>query len=113
MTSRKVKRFVVYKNGEEFTVGTAREIAEKLKCTDAYVRKLCDKPRGPQYPITVYVGEGEWTLYKGDEFITTDTIDVIAKMMGVKEGTVKFYSSPAYLDRVKKRKPYYAAEEIM
>lgn len=41
----------------------------------------------------------EYALYKGEEIIEIGTIKEIAKSQNVKEKTILFYQSPAYLRR--------------
>ena len=41
----------------------------------------------------------EFTLYKKGEPLITGTIKAIAKFLGVKEDTVRFYGSPTYRKR--------------
>lgn len=50
--------------------------------------------------------EKEYYLYEGDEVIATGTIKEIAKKMGVKENTIKFYKNPSYLKRRENGKKY-------
>ena len=45
----------------------------------------------------------EYALYKGDEFIDLGTVTELAKRNGLSERTINFYSSPAYLKRIKKK----------
>ena len=39
--------------------------------------------------------EKVYALYQGDKFITVGTVKEIANELGIKEETVRFYSSPA------------------
>lgn len=41
----------------------------------------------------------EFTLYKKGMPVTTGTIKAIAKFLGVKENTVRFYGAPSYRKR--------------
>ena len=41
----------------------------------------------------------EYALYKGDEFIAIGTIKELAKMQGVKEETIRYYTSKVYRKR--------------
>lgn len=50
--------------------------------------------------------EKEYYLYEGDEVIATGTIKEIAKKMGVKEDTIRFYKNPSYLKRRENAKNY-------
>ena len=43
----------------------------------------------------------EYALYKGDELVMIGTVDELAKHEGVEEDTIRFYSYPTYLKRVK------------
>lgn len=52
--------------------------------------------------------EKEYYLYEGDEVIATGTIKEIAKKMGVKEDTIRFYKNPSYLKRRENGKKYKA-----
>ena len=45
-----------------------------------------------------------YALYKGDKFITEGTIKEIAEYTGLKESTIKYYGTNAYLKRVKPHK---------
>lgn len=45
----------------------------------------------------------EYALYHGEQFINIGTLNDLAKEQGVKPETLLFYSSPAYLKRVKAR----------
>lgn len=45
----------------------------------------------------------EYALYKGDEFIDLGTVAELAKRNGLSESTIRFYSRPAYLKRIKKK----------
>ena len=44
----------------------------------------------------------EYALYKGEECLIIGTIKEIAEQQGVKEKTIRFYMSPAYLKRHEK-----------
>lgn len=44
----------------------------------------------------------EYALYKGDECLGIGTIKELAQKFNVKEKTISFYSSPAYLKRREK-----------
>lgn len=44
----------------------------------------------------------EYALYKGEELLIIGTIQEIAKNQNVKEKTILFYQSPAYLKRREK-----------
>ena len=54
----------------------------------------------------------EYALYKGDKFIMLGTIPIIAKKMGVKERTIRFYKSPTYKKRKQNSKDYLELVEI-
>lgn len=41
----------------------------------------------------------EYALYKGDELIAIGTIKELAKMQGVKEETIRYYTSKVYRKR--------------
>lgn len=40
-----------------------------------------------------------FALYRGDQFIDLGTIEYLANLLGVKERTIKFYSTPTYQKR--------------
>ena len=40
-----------------------------------------------------------YALYKGDEFLNLGSIKFLAEWLGVKEATIRFYSSPTYRKR--------------
>ena len=40
-----------------------------------------------------------YALYKGDEFLNLGSIKFLAEWLGVKESTIRFYSSPIYRKR--------------
>ncbi len=42
-----------------------------------------------------------YALYHGDNILTIGTIKELAKYLGVKERTIKFYSTPTYKKRAK------------
>ena len=42
-----------------------------------------------------------YALYHGDEILAIGTIKELAKYLGVRERTIKFYSTPTYKKRVK------------
>ena len=42
-----------------------------------------------------------YALYRGDEFITVGTIEEIAEYLGVKEASVRFWTMPSYIARIK------------
>ena len=42
-----------------------------------------------------------YALYRGDEFITVGTVKELAEFMGVKEASIRFWSYPSYLNRIK------------
>lgn len=46
----------------------------------------------------------EYALYKGDECLAIGTIKEIAEKMDVKYRTIKFYTTPSYKRRCKRRK---------
>lgn len=46
----------------------------------------------------------EYALYKGENCLAIGSIKEIAKQMGVKENTIKFYMSPVYIKRRSKSK---------
>lgn len=48
--------------------------------------------------------EREYALYKGDELIQIGTIKELAKAQNVTEHTIKYYSYPCYLKRIKNSK---------
>lgn len=41
----------------------------------------------------------EFALYRGDKFITFGTEEQLAKLLGVKKTSIKFYRSPSWLKR--------------
>lgn len=43
-----------------------------------------------------------YALYHGDNILTIGTIKELAKYLGVKERTIRFYSTPTYKERNKK-----------
>lgn len=43
----------------------------------------------------------EYALYRGDEFITLGTVKEIAQYLGVKEASVRFWTMPSYIARIK------------
>ena len=45
--------------------------------------------------------EKEYALYKGEELIQIGTIKELAESQNVTEHTIKFYSYPCYLKRIK------------
>ena len=45
----------------------------------------------------------EYALYKGDECLAIGTIKEIAEKMDVKYRTIKFYTTPSYKRRCKRR----------
>ncbi len=46
----------------------------------------------------------EYVVYKGDSFVCVGTIKECAEHMNVLPETVRFYTTPAYQRRLKKRK---------
>ena len=54
-----------------------------------------------------------YALYKGDKFITEGTRKEIAEYTGLKESTIKYYSTNAYLKRVKPHKHYSGYKEVI
>lgn len=54
-----------------------------------------------------------YALYKGDNFIVEGTKKEIAEYTGLKVNTLSFYSTPAYLKRVKNRKHYRGFKELI
>jgi hypothetical protein len=46
----------------------------------------------------------DYAVYKGDSFICIGTIKECAERLGVKPGTVRYYTSPSYRRKVEKRK---------
>ena len=40
-----------------------------------------------------------YALYKGDKFLNLGSIKFLAEWLGVKEDTIRFYSSPTYRKR--------------
>lgn len=42
-----------------------------------------------------------YAVYKGEEFITTGTLQELAEYFGVAYGTIKFMTTPAYRRRCK------------
>lgn len=54
-----------------------------------------------------------YALYKGDKFITEGTKREIAEVTGLKVSTLTFYSTPAYLKRVKPHKHYKGFKELI
>lgn len=47
-----------------------------------------------------------YALYKGDDILTIGTIKELSDYLGVKESTIKFYSTPTYRKRNKKGNNY-------
>lgn len=45
----------------------------------------------------------EVAIYRGDTFVTCGPVNHVAKELGVKPDTVKFYLTPAYKRRLEKR----------
>jgi hypothetical protein len=43
----------------------------------------------------------DYAIYRGDEFIALGTIKELADFMGVKEASIRFWSYPSYLNRIK------------
>ncbi len=43
----------------------------------------------------------EYAIYKGDQFIDLGTVSKLAQKFGVKPDTIKFWSRPSYLKRIK------------
>ena len=43
----------------------------------------------------------EYALYRGDEFITLGTVKELAEFMEVKEASVRFWTMPSYIARIK------------
>lgn len=54
----------------------------------------------------------EYALYKGDKYLFGGTIKELAKYLGVKEHTIRFYSTPCYLKRIKDRKSSYEVIKV-
>nr|WP_249310053.1 hypothetical protein [Bacillus sp. FJAT-49736] len=48
--------------------------------------------------------KNEYAVYKGDSFICLGTMEQCAAYLGVKESSIKFYTSSAYKRRGAKRK---------
>ena len=46
----------------------------------------------------------EYALYKGDDILAIGTVEEIAKEMGIKPATVRYYNSQAYRRRLEKQK---------
>ena len=46
----------------------------------------------------------EYALYKGDELIEIGTIAKLARLLGVKRETIKFYGTNAYKRKLEQRK---------
>ncbi|MCM3324785.1 hypothetical protein [Cytobacillus kochii] len=46
----------------------------------------------------------EVAMYKGDEFLSTGTIQEIAKQRKVRPETIRYYLTPAYANKLAKRK---------
>jgi hypothetical protein len=44
-----------------------------------------------------------FAVYRGDEFVDVGTAEEIAKRLGCKPGTIRFYASPSYKARLKDR----------
>lgn len=54
-----------------------------------------------------------YAIYKGDKFIDLGTKKELSERLGVKERTIKFYSSPSYLKRkAESKEPYMIAIEV-
>lgn len=43
----------------------------------------------------------EYAIYKGDQFIDLGTVSKLAQKFDVKPDTIKFWSRPSYLKRIK------------
>ena len=54
----------------------------------------------------------EYALYKGDKYLFGGTIKELAKYLGVKEQTIRFYNSPCYLRRIKDREDRYIVIKV-
>lgn len=46
----------------------------------------------------------EYALYKGDEFLSVGTIARIARDTGVKSGTISYYKTATYAEKLRNRK---------
>lgn len=46
----------------------------------------------------------QYAVYKGEELLVMGSAKECAEKLGVKEATVRFYSTPAYRDRLEGRK---------
>lgn len=44
-----------------------------------------------------------FALYRGDEFVDVGTAEEIAKRLGCKPDTIRFYATPSYQARLKDR----------
>lgn len=89
--------YVLLENDVEIAQGTIKEIAAKtgIKESSLYGFKYNpSKKRVSKRLASVDLGDGEWTLYEGDELIAIDTLRNLAKMRGVTEKTIRFYSYP-------------------
>ena len=54
----------------------------------------------------------EYALYKGDKFIDLGTVTELARRNGLSKSTIMFYSSPAYIKRIKKKDKCYIVIKI-
>ena len=54
----------------------------------------------------------EYALYKGDKYLFGGTIEELAKYLGVKPHTIRFYSTPCYLKRIDNRKNRYEVIKV-
>ncbi|WP_233191980.1 hypothetical protein [Sporosarcina sp. P34] len=55
-------------------------------------------------PVTRRDNNAEYAMYKGEEFLYTGTISELAKRHGVSENTIRYYTYPAYQNKLKKRR---------
>jgi hypothetical protein len=51
--------------------------------------------------------QSQYALYKGDTYLYGGTREELAKFLGVKVRTIRFYYSPTYMERIKDKKDRY------
>lgn len=80
---------------ENYMDMTNDELAEKLGRTNGAIRRRL-------HTLFLKRGESIYAYYKGDEYQRSGTAKELAKYYGVKEETIRFYTTPVYAKRVAK-----------
>lgn len=101
------KRYALYLDGEHLGSGTIKELTIIAGVSEAVLRYHL-KNSGKKGLIAVEnIGGGDFAYYKGDELLAIGTAAELAEKFGVREDSIRHYSTPTYRKRQKNNVKHY------